>query len=161
MSGFGLRFTTGVPMVDEEHQVLDRLSRQVEEVLVAGAPKAQALEHFDRFDRFTRAHFAHEECLLESLGHPDTANHTADHLELLGRLDVTRDALVRIGPGNPPGGTALRRFFELEDALFRHVSRHDAAIGLHPDAPPEAHAAKATVGGCTPAVDSFSVFEVN
>ena len=91
-------FTTGLAVVDEQHQVLVRLINDLGTDLVGGDALNSLDETFARLALYARRHFADEEDLMVAAGLPsgDVDHHRAKHAEFIeqvGRMWNARSSM--------------------------------------------------------------------
>jgi hemerythrin len=94
----------GIEAVDAEHRRLFEIVRRLHDGVAAGWAGAEAGEVLRELDRESRAHFLHEEDLLDAAGCPEAVRGRGEHLafsKYLAELEssvapLTVDAAVRL-----------------------------------------------------------------
>lgn len=83
------RFLLGIPSLDNEHHILaDLINALATEIIDAefNIPYSQLAHRFNVLHDSMKAHFEHEEEMMESQGFPDLAEHHREHVMLLAEL---------------------------------------------------------------------------
>ena len=88
--------SVGVTVFDQEHQRLATLMSQIHATVKEKRDRALALKLMESLIHETRAHFDHEERVLEEAGFPDLEAHVAEHTALIEHARV-RLQLFRSG----------------------------------------------------------------
>lgn len=85
---FDSRYRVGVVQVDLEHQKLFELAGHIHDSLSLDVilPMREIRLAIDELIACTRAHFAHEERLMEESAYPSLKDHQALHAELMSRI---------------------------------------------------------------------------
>jgi hemerythrin-like metal-binding protein len=77
----------GIPVIDEQHQVLVGLINQLDDAARSGKTNAELGGILKELDRYTRYHFGLEEKAFEDFGYPDARKHIAEHAAFIGKID--------------------------------------------------------------------------
>lgn len=117
MNGWPPQLSTGVPLLDEQHQGLFTLvaeleSAAIEERTLFGVYALTRLKHY------VREHFHAEEALMRSADYPHLAEHMAEHAAFRSRLGEL--LLKSIGED-----ISLETIGFLKDWLVYHVAQTD------------------------------------
>jgi hemerythrin len=90
---------TGVPVLDEQHHLLDRMLVSLYQTLQSGTPRDLAAR-FEQLQCLMEEHFATEEAVMETCAYPHLGPHRAEHEVQVERI---RELLHRFTePGAPP-----------------------------------------------------------
>lgn len=80
--------SVGITVFDQEHQRLATLMGQVHATLLEKHDRALALTLIESLIQETRAHFDHEERVMEELGFHEREAHAAEHATLIQEAKV-------------------------------------------------------------------------
>lgn len=116
---------TGVPSIDEQHQVLLRILNGVTETLRAGSQPDGVGKMLDDLDLYARKHFSHEEECMEQLECSFADRNKREHQKFLSILESMREKFERTGPSR-----ALAREIEskLSSWLVFHIKGTDRML---------------------------------
>jgi len=116
-------FSVNVSAVDDEHREMIEMINEFHELL-GSQSDSDFLDNFlgEIFNGIS-AHFALEECLMQSVGYDEYENHKADHEELLDQIRDLMDCHIE----DPAAGSARLRQ-ELGDWFAHHFSTFDARL---------------------------------
>ncbi|HTQ54068.1 MAG TPA: bacteriohemerythrin [Bryobacteraceae bacterium] len=120
------RHAVHVPEVDDEHQLLFRLCRDLQVAIAAGATTAQVQPILDELIAHAAEHFSHEERQMRAAGYSHYAWHQRQH-------HAARAKLVwfarRIRRGN---ASAVRELLDfLQGWLNDHIGIADRMLGAY------------------------------
>ncbi len=114
-----------LPEIDEEHQALGDLVRQVLEAMSRDDPDS-SLALGRELAASVAAHFAHEEELMRSIGYPNAARHARTHEGFLAEANLQLDLLRKRGLC----ADVLRWAGQLDEWFHRHVRTEDMWLAL-------------------------------
>jgi len=107
---------TGVPVLDEQHRLLDRVLLSLHQTLLAGGPLRDLSARIDQLQCLMEEHFATEEAVMETCAYPHLGPHRAEHEVIVERLrDLQR---IFTGPGAPP---LVEMVLRVRQMLLIHV----------------------------------------
>ncbi len=113
--------SVGIDLVDEQHEVLHRMYRDIEEARTAGSPEAVVVERLADFHQYAGIHFRTEESLLAEHDPERLEAHRREHQRLLERLRTAIVGYKRDGGIVPASLVQLIREFVLD-----HTQETDA-----------------------------------
>ncbi len=116
----------GLPEIDTQHALLERLVRTLEAAVSSNEPPALHRKLLERLEQLTATHFATEERLMESTRFPHLAEHKGLHELLLRQL---RDLRSRNATGH--GYVTPDVIWFLNHWLVDHVLNVDQKIAQH------------------------------
>lgn len=119
--------STGTETLDEQHRLLDGLSKRVVLGYVDGIEREDLLERLDTFVTTLSAHFTDEETAMVAQNHPRLEAHRKDHRVILSRFDDVRQEVTSKGVNSP------QLFLDGANHMVRHIITHDKPL------PDEAH----------------------
>ena len=128
--GEAIRFSVGIPEIDEEHQQLFRCLDTINAALHSAYSFSAAYQALETLSEYTRTHFRVEECLMRMMGYPGFEGHQAQHQSFIAELDSLREKMLRYD-----AAPDVSQF--LTDWLLNHIRIADtdyadyfAALGL-------------------------------
>jgi hemerythrin len=77
----------GIPLIDEQHQVLVGLINRLDEAANGGRSRTEIGDILKELDKYTRYHFGLEEKAFEDFGYPDARKHIAEHSAFIAKID--------------------------------------------------------------------------
>lgn len=120
------RYEIGIAPIDAEHRRMFELADKLHAALGQGVSGKYVLSHLAALIDCSRAHFAHEEQLMQDHCYPDLVRHKASHEELT-------EYMLRLQRGVSQGNGSLTaeelRF--LQNAIGGHIEEFDRAIAEH------------------------------
>ena len=81
-------FRTGFASVDHEHQTLLHMLNEIAEQVSESADHETIQEFLGEVYAQIKAHFAHEEQLMQEIGYDEYAQHKAEHDRLLAEIQA-------------------------------------------------------------------------
>lgn len=117
----------GIKIIDEQHQELFRIGRDLEQLIMNDCKNAtpqQLLDVVCELREYATYHFYTEEKLMEKYNYPILARHMADHVELKSKI-------VRINPpalAKNPTKVLTKVKNNLQDFLFNHILKEDKEL---------------------------------
>ena len=85
-------YSVGVQSVDEQHQNLIVMIRDLHTAMVEGHGEEEVGNIMNRLVRYTEYHFSAEEAYMEEIGYPELERHRDQHALLTGEVfEVFRD----------------------------------------------------------------------
>ncbi|MDR3527055.1 MAG: bacteriohemerythrin [Rhizomicrobium sp.] len=118
-------FKTGVAFIDDEHDGLLALIRQLDEALRIAAAPAEISRIFQELVRATETHFWHEEAEFMGTDFPRAAQHARQHLHLKTILTCVQRSLDRSGRDV----SFADQLAFLRDWLMDHIVNEDKPLG--------------------------------
>jgi hemerythrin len=114
------KYSVGVKNLDEQHQVIMNTLNELHAAMLKGQAKSAASELLPKILRHARDHFSTEERLMESTKYPGLAEHRAEHLTLLSKID---EMAARHKRGDNSVYLELLNF--MRDWLTQHMQQVD------------------------------------
>jgi hemerythrin len=128
---------TGIPSLDQEHQLQVGLLNALEQVLRQGTDRALAEKTLQQLVDFTSVHFHSEELMMRLYSYPQHDAHALEHARLMEQVAKIREGL----PGDV--ARALEMVARLRTWLTSHIRSMDQGFalwcsrsGIRTDAPP-------------------------
>ena len=106
--------SVGIDVIDEQHEVLHRMCRDIEQARTTGAPEPIVVERLADFHQYARIHFRTEESLLAEHDPERLEPHRRDHQRLLERLRTAIVGYKRDGGTVPASLVQLIREFVVD-----------------------------------------------
>jgi hemerythrin len=119
------RFSTGVPALDEQHQMLFKMSEDYRQALVEHRGDRVYGLLLDSLDRYARAHFAHEERCMHRYACPAAEANAEAHGGFVRQLDAFRGRYGTSGFSEPE---AWRLVEFIDKWLMEHIGRVDTQL---------------------------------
>lgn len=120
----------GVAVMDEQHQELFRIVREIEQLIMhecRNVTSQQLLDIVCELREYTAYHFYTEEDLMDKYTYPSSAKHKAEHLALKTRiLQIDLPAL-----SNDPNRMLSNLKVLLQHFLFNHILQEDKTLGAY------------------------------
>lgn len=120
----------GITIVDEQHQELFRIIREIEQLIMSGYKNVttkQLLDIVCELREYTSYHFYTEENLMARYQYPNLAAHMAEHMDLKEYiLKIDLPALAR-----DPKGVLTELKEHMQNYLFDHILKEDYALCLY------------------------------
>lgn len=113
-----MRFSVGIPEIDEEHQQLFRCLDAINAALHSAYSFSAAYQALETLSEYTRTHFRVEECLMRIMRYPGFERHQAQHQSFVAELDSLREKMLRYD-----AAPDVARF--LTDWLLNHIKIAD------------------------------------
>lgn len=120
----------GVKIIDEQHQILFRIGRDMEQLIMHGCQNATQKELLDivcELREYTSYHFYTEEDLMIKYSYPLFDKHKASHTEF--RSSVLNINLPLLG--QHPEQILPQIKDHLQDFLFNHILIEDQELGRY------------------------------
>ena len=120
----------GVPAIDDQHQILFHIGREMEQLIMHGCQNATTKELLDivcELREYTSYHFYTEEDLMRKYNYPETDQHKQSHAVF--RASIIDIDLPRLG--KHPEEMVPQIKDHLQDFLFNHVMVEDQALGRY------------------------------
>ena len=118
---FSILETTGLPLIDLDHNRLTILLNYIVESIKKGKrlSKIQKLAKYQ--EGGLQIHFLHEEEIMKAIQYPSTEHHRNEHLEI---LDHYRNFIYTINPKSCRRNL-LENFLNIYEKLKFHILHHD------------------------------------
>ncbi len=112
---------SGDKTIDAQHQALNDIANLIMEGSLAGWPQGRMLPLLDGLLQDVRAHFIHEEKVMEEVGYPDTELHVGIHKRLHAKASRLKRAYLN-------GTVKAMAFFSfvVDDVMLGHLQNVDA-----------------------------------
>lgn len=120
----------GIHIIDEQHQILFRIGREMEQLIMHGCQNATTKELLDivcELRDYTAYHFYTEEDLMAKHSYPQTDKHTASHVAF--KSSILAIDLPKLG--RHPEQMLPQIKDQLQDFLFNHVMVEDQELGRY------------------------------
>ena len=117
----------GLRGMDEDHERIISLAKEVEAQVHASRPLRDIREKFHELVEYSVAHFGREEKYMLARGYPDMAVHKREHEELGEWLDHLEKALAQDGPGARLAATEQALHF-FRAWIERHLMEFDQPL---------------------------------
>lgn len=118
--------SVGIVTIDRQHQRFIDLLNAFAGAVTAGHARALMIETLTEVTEYARTHFAYEEDLLETTGHPGYAAHRAVHARFAAEADAM---LADLKAGNWVSTTQV--LTRLRDWLVDHIRETDQQYAEH------------------------------
>ncbi len=115
------RLFIGVETLDEQHESMLALGRELRRLLTTSAPRAPTLEVFDQLIRQTRFHFAVEESLMRFFAYSRHEAHQALHARILARAEEMR---AQFAAGERFAAWGAAKF--IDEWVLAHIAQSDS-----------------------------------
>lgn len=112
----------GIPEIDQAHERLDRLIKDIGVMLITNAPVAGIRRLCLQLTAALKEHFAEEERLLAPYGLKNMAAHRDEHQRLVQELTNTGESISMASNEWRNG------LMDLSDILTRHIITFDFAV---------------------------------
>ena len=122
------KYATGIPLIDNQHRELVRLTNQLHQACLHGEKEAGPAfkEAMSRMVEYVRFHFSAELKLLEGIKFPDYNEHKKQHDSLV------KDILEAAGEYREGRRFIPNNFVRtLRDWVFGHIAYYDKAYGAY------------------------------
>ena len=120
----------GVKIIDEQHQELFRIIRDIEQLIMhecQHVTQTQLLDIICELREYTSYHFYTEENMMAKYQYPKLATHMADHMDLKDYiLHFDLSALVQ-----EPNRTLTALKEHMQEYLFNHILQEDRDLCLY------------------------------
>jgi len=113
-------YRSGQPLIDAEHQELFELTNLIIVAMAEDGAETAVLPMVRELIAHVRAHFGHEDKLLQEVGYPHAAEHTEIHRKLVEQACELADRFEK-GQG---GGSGLLGFL-IYDVVAKHMLKED------------------------------------
>lgn len=110
---------TVLSAMDEQHEMLFAISRDLITAMSEGRGAEVLMEVFDRLREYTKFHFAEEEALMRELRYPGIEQHTKEHAALMRQANTLRDMLRNDGTITPDDASHFIRGWIVNHILHR------------------------------------------
>lgn len=120
----------GVPIIDEQHQILFRIGRDIEQLVMHGCQNAttkQLLDIVCELREYTSYHFYTEEDLMAKYNYPKMEEHKVAHKAFKSEILALDLPLL----GKHPEQVLPKVKSWLQDFLFNHVMMEDQELGRY------------------------------
>lgn len=126
---------TGVPVLDEQHRLLDRVLVSLFQSLQGEGPLRDLAARIHQLQCLVEEHFATEEAVMETCAYPHLGPHRAEHEHQVERLRSLQARFTE--PGAPPLTEMVQQVREMLLIHVRDVDRDYAehlrqALGYKP-----------------------------
>ena len=121
-------YLIGIRELDEEHEDMLRLTREIGNAVISQRSEHELLALLDRFIFAAQSHFAHEEEIFAPYRLPGEQRHKEEHQALLEQIAAARN---KIAEGYD--GKMRKPLLKLADIVNRHVISFDMEIQPHLD----------------------------
>lgn len=118
-------FKLGLPAIDADHEELVELCNQFLEAAQNAAPITELAGALDRLLLRTRAHFLHEERMLDRHGYPGLAIHKAEHERLLSQAETLKARFEDVEHEEDVRQVTLETADFLQSWLLDHIKVND------------------------------------
>lgn len=119
----------GIHIIDEQHQELFRIIREIEQLIMSGCKHAapnQLLDIVCELREYVAYHFYTEENLMTKYQYPKLAAHMAEHMDL--KDYILKIDLPSLAKEPLHVLTALKE--HMQDYLFNHILQEDRELCL-------------------------------
>ena len=113
-------YTVQIGSIDNQHQQLFEIGRELHAAMSKGAGKEVLGKTLDRLIKYTAVHFAHEEQAQIAAGYPDFAAHKALHVALIKKV---QEFQKKIAEGQAAVTIELLDF--VQNWLSNHILKED------------------------------------
>jgi len=125
-------YRSGQPLIDAEHQELFELTNLIIVAMAEDGAEASVLPMVRELIAHVRAHFGHEEKMLQEAGYPHAAEHAEIHRKLLKQAGELVDLFEK-----GQGGCSGLLGFLIYDVVAKHLLKEDRKFfsslkGKHP-----------------------------
>jgi hemerythrin len=117
--------SVGVKELDEDHRELIAMLNEIQETAAAGRNDRELTDLVERVVARAKAHFVHEERLLEESGFPEAQAHYMEHDRMIAKA-LSVQAAFRCGS---PSALSAEFFDFLRDWLNHHILVFDKQYG--------------------------------
>ncbi len=118
-------FKLGLPAIDADHEELVELCNTFLDAAQNGARLADLATALDRLLLRTRAHFLHEERMLDRHGYPGLAIHKAEHDRLLSQAEMLKSRFEDVEGEDAIRRVTLETADFLQSWLLDHIKTND------------------------------------
>lgn len=120
----------GVPVIDDQHQIMFRIGRDMEQLIMHGCQNATHKELLDiicELREYTSYHFYTEEDLMLKYNYPQTEQHKISHVKYKASIiDINLPML-----GKHPEIILPQIKDHMQNFLFNHVLTDDQELGRY------------------------------
>jgi hemerythrin len=117
--------TTGVPLVDNEHQELFRQVDKLNQAMLQGKGRDDIKKILDFVGDYVVTHFAHEEKIMEDYRCPIANANKAAHSKFIGKL---MELQTRFAGSGASSGLAIEIHDILRNWLIEHINQIDIQL---------------------------------
>lgn len=114
------RYSTGIPVIDQQHQELFKAVRRLHDAFKHGRGQREVGVVLDFLSAYTREHFEAEEAYMTRIAFPELRTHRLEHQVMTEKV---RDLQNRYYFDDPTAGMAASQF--LYEWLRDHVLQKD------------------------------------
>ena len=118
---FSILETTGLPLIDLDHNRLIILLRYIVESIKKGKQLSKIQKLAKYLDGGLQIHFLHEEEIMKAIQYPSIGHHRNEHLEM---LDHYRNFIYTIN-SKSCRQNLLENFLNIYEKLKFHILHHD------------------------------------
>ena len=118
---FPILETTGLPLIDLDHNRLIILLRYIVESIKKGKRLSKIQKLAKYLEGGLQIHFLHEEEIMKAIQYPSIGYHRNEHLEMLGHY---RNFIYTINPKSCRQNL-LENFLNIYEKLKFHILHHD------------------------------------
>ena len=118
---FSILETTGLPLIDLDHNRLIILLRYIVESIKKGKRLSKIQKLAKYLEGGLQIHFLHEEEIMKAIQYPSIVHHRNEHLEM---LDHYRNFIYTINPKSCRQNL-LENFLNIYEKLKFHILHHD------------------------------------
>jgi diguanylate cyclase (GGDEF)-like protein/hemerythrin-like metal-binding protein/PAS domain S-box-containing protein len=118
----GHSLKVGVPLIDEQHQILANMLNQLNISLANFLPQAVVLQQLDEIIAYVVFHFDTEEQLMAESNYLETDNHRRAHEHLVSEMKYLKARFSQ--------GGELSVLQSLKDWLVKHINAADKSMGI-------------------------------
>ena len=117
---WNIRYSTGIRIIDEQHQELFQIVNRLRQLVVEAADRAAIEGLLEDLVACSERHFASEEAHMAQVGYPDLTQHMAEHASMLASL---HELLGRFRESDQTMAMMVPTF--MEGWLKHHISDGD------------------------------------
>lgn len=125
MAEWTVAMSTGVPLLDLQHQALISRLNELVAAMAGGAGKEKLPELLEFLAQYVDEHFADEEREMDARGCILAPTNKRAHMEFTRRFVALRESVAQTGPTTV---ALLQTATELRDWLINHIQGCDAHL---------------------------------
>jgi hemerythrin len=124
-TGWDKTMTTGVPLVDNEHEELFRQVAKLHEAMLAGKGRNEIQKIMTFVGDYVVSHFAHEEKFMDDYRCPAAAANKAAHNQFIAKF---KELQARFDSAGASGSLTLEIHDTLKNWLITHIRQIDTQL---------------------------------